>query len=106
MIPYKLFGNEQRKIIDDILNFQKFKRLRILGSAGTGKTTIIAYCVKELLSRNLKVAVMYYNKTLKNRIIDILGNNIPNQRNLCLEHYHRFEEKRESHFKNQVRGDD
>lgn len=94
MIPYKLFGNEQRKVIDDILNPQKFKRLRILGSAGTGKTTIIAYCVKELLSRNLKVAVMYYNKTLKNRIIDILGNNIPNQRNLCLEHYHRFEENR------------
>ena len=69
------FDKAQKEIIATALEEHSGKamRRRILGCAGPGKTTVIAYCARELAKRGKRVLVCCYNKTLIPYIDSMIG---------------------------------
>ena len=89
---YNSFSNKQKDLIKEILSKKSTKRKRILGNAGSGKTTIIAYCASNLLREGKKVFVCCYNKTLlkqlKRMIESYDGTSLVSD--VTVDNYHHF----------------
>lgn len=47
---YEQLSRNQKELVKDILSDKSTKRKRILGNAGSGKTTIIAICASKLVN--------------------------------------------------------
>ena len=49
------FSKKQNNIINDILSESGNKRKRIIGAAGSGKTTVLVECAKKLIEQTKSV---------------------------------------------------
>ena len=88
---YEQLSKHQKELVKDILSDKSTKRKRILGNAGSGKTTIIAICADKLINRGKTVFICCYNKSLLSHIHNLLNdcNSGVNSR-LTIDNYHHF----------------
>ena len=89
---YNNFSNRQKDLVRDILSDKSTKRKRVLGNAGSGKTTIITYCASKLLSEGKTVFVCCYNKTLLRQIRYMIATYgyASFATNITVDNYHHF----------------
>ena len=89
-IEFNEFSQRQRELVRDILSPKTTKRKRVLGGAGSGKTTVIAYCAQQLLREGKEVWVCYFNNSLLVQIKKMIGVPVGGDRLLTVQNYHKF----------------
>lgn len=88
---YEQLSRNQKELVKDILSDKSTKRKRILGNAGSGKTTIIAICASKLVNSGKTVFICCYNKSLLSHIHNLLRDCNSNcNSNLVIDNYHHF----------------
>ena len=87
---YEQLSKNQKELVRDILSDNNTRRKRILGSAGSGKTTIIAICANKLVKNGKDVLICCYNKSLLKYIKKIVNGDMEKSINLTIDNYHHF----------------
>lgn len=104
---YERLSKNQKELVKDILSDKSTRRKRVLGNAGSGKTTIIAICANKLAQEGKKVMICCYNKSLL-WYIEHLANkgSLELELQIEIDNYHHFmwhyiEESDRQVFKNE-----
>ena len=88
---YEQLSKHQKDLVKDILSDKSTRRKRVLGNAGSGKTTIIAICATQLMNTGKAVFVCCYNKSLLSHINNLLSDyNGRSGSRLTVDNYHHF----------------
>ena len=87
---YEQLSKHQKELVKDILSDKSTKRKRVLGNAGSGKTTIIAICARELIKSGKSVFICCYNKSLLGHIHNLVDEYAGMDSKLVIDNYHHF----------------
>lgn len=88
------FSKKQNNIINDILSESGTKRKRILGAAGSGKTTVLVECAKKIIEQKKSVYVCFFTKSLFFKMEEMVGYDKKHQKDadspfIKIENYHK-----------------
>lgn len=86
MVTMDALSRHQRDVVKDILSDDSTKRKRILGNAGSGKTSIMLLCAERLAIEGKKILICCFNKSL----LELFKKHLGSRSNAEIDNYHHY----------------